>query len=476
MLKKLRNKKTAKKVWVVLAILIVPAFVLWGSGSLIRTKEKSAYEGKIFGRKISALEFSDALEAVRNLAIIQYGDNFSQIQKQLNLEAQAWERLILLAEAKRRKIGVSDKELALFLESYPFFQRNGKFDQRIYSDMLQFVFHTQPRIFEEQIRQNLMVAKLYRQVSENVKLSEQEIKDEYRKINEQANLDFIAALPSDFSKTFNSQEKEIREYFEKNRLQFKQPLSFNIEYLAVAKDKKDAASLVKKIFTELKKTSDPEKLAKGYGLSIKESGLFAESDSIPGIGWSPQITNFISKAAPGRYLNPIEAQDFYYIIKLKEKKEPYIPEFNSIKKQAEERYLQEMAKVIAAQKIQSCLQALVESYKKNPKAFNFQREAKTFGLKTGSTGMIKFGSYIEGIGVSDKFLSEAQQLKEERNFSGIIEMPAGFYIVMVKSRIPIDEKKFEAEKESFTQGLLLEKKQERFNNFLEDLRIRAQKP
>ena len=40
MLRALRNKKTAKKVWIVLAVIIVPAFVLWGSGSLLRSKEE----------------------------------------------------------------------------------------------------------------------------------------------------------------------------------------------------------------------------------------------------------------------------------------------------------------------------------------------------------------------------------------------------------------------------------------------------
>ena len=63
MLKKLRNKKTAKRIWIVLAILILPAFVLWGAGSFMRNKEKgeSAYAGKVFGRTVSTLEYQDAL-------------------------------------------------------------------------------------------------------------------------------------------------------------------------------------------------------------------------------------------------------------------------------------------------------------------------------------------------------------------------------------------------------------------------------
>ena len=97
MLKKLRNKKTAKKVWIILAILIIPAFVLWGSGSLIRSKQEATYAGRIFGRNISFLEYRDALDAVKNTAIMQFGDNFPEIEKVLNLESQAWMRIILLS-------------------------------------------------------------------------------------------------------------------------------------------------------------------------------------------------------------------------------------------------------------------------------------------------------------------------------------------------------------------------------------------
>ena len=125
MLKFLRNKKTAKKVWIGLAIIIVPAFVLWGSGSLMGDKEKAVNAGRIFGKKVSTLEYKDALAAARTAAIMQFGDNFEQMQKFLNLEVQAWERLILLYEAKKRKVDATDKEVIELIEKYPFFQRNG---------------------------------------------------------------------------------------------------------------------------------------------------------------------------------------------------------------------------------------------------------------------------------------------------------------------------------------------------------------
>ncbi len=148
MLKALRHRKTAKRIWIGLALVIVPAFVFWGFGSALRSGSKENVAGTLYGKNISIQDFRQALEATKNQAIIQFGDKFQEVQKYINFEDQAWERLILLHEAGRRGISASDKEVGELVSSYPFFQKNGQFDNRTYQEMLQYVFHTQPRAFE----------------------------------------------------------------------------------------------------------------------------------------------------------------------------------------------------------------------------------------------------------------------------------------------------------------------------------------
>ena len=136
MLKFLRHKKTAKKIWIGLAVIIVPAFVLWGSGSLLRNRQEQTFAGIMFGKKISLQEFQDAFSAEKTSAILQFGDKLSEFEGQFNFEAAAWERLMLLQEAKKRKITVTDKEVVDFMQKLPLFQRNGKFDSKIYDQIL----------------------------------------------------------------------------------------------------------------------------------------------------------------------------------------------------------------------------------------------------------------------------------------------------------------------------------------------------
>lgn len=476
MLKKLRKKKTAKRVWIVLAILIVPAFVLWGSGSLIRSKQETAYAGKIFGRKVSFLEYKDALDAVRNQATIQFGDNFSEIQKYLNLESQAWDRLILLTEAKKQRVSVSDKEVTELIASYPFFQRKGKFDNATYSQLLEYVFHTQPRVFEEQTRQNIMLSKLYKNTAVNINLTDEEIKKEYQKANEQISIYYIASLYSDFAKDITSSGEQIKEYFTKNALPFKRPPSFNIEYISLEdKDETATKDKIKNLFLRLNRKEGFIKVAKDFNLALKETGWFSQTDPIPGIGWSPQILNLISKTKTGQLLPPILIDKYYYIIRIKEKREPYIPDFKDIQDKVKEVFIKDESKRLAKEKIEDCLKKLKEMYQLDPQSIDFEQTAKSFGLKTGSTQTFKYGSYIEGIGASDNFWMSALELKDNE-FSKIINVDlSGFYIIKVKSRVPVDEKKIAAEKTEFGQGLLLQKKQEYFSKFLEELKIRAQR-
>ena len=53
MLKILRNKKTAKKIWIGLAIIIIPAFAFWGFGGSMRSREDNVTAGRLFGKNVS---------------------------------------------------------------------------------------------------------------------------------------------------------------------------------------------------------------------------------------------------------------------------------------------------------------------------------------------------------------------------------------------------------------------------------------
>lgn len=449
MLKILREKKTAKKIFIALAIIIVPAFAFWGVGEVVRNK----------GRAELPQELRDAINAVRIQALMQFGDNYEQIKKYLNLKEQARERIMLLKEAKRRRISADNKEVIGLIESYPFFQKKGQFDNRIYNDILKYSLRTQPRIFEEQMRGNIMLSKLFKQVTDNLSVQDEEIKEEFLKANEEISIFYIISSPAEFIKALNPSNEELKAYFEKDTARFKQPLSFNAEYVAL-----DSAQKIKAAEQSLK-GEDLAKFAKEAGLTLKETGLFSQMDPIPGIGWSPEISGLISNLKVGQLSQPIQADSNVYILKLKERKEAFIPDYENIKDKAKESFLKEESERLALAKIKEAAEKLKE-------ANDFNKAAKETGLKTDATSPFKFGSYIEGLGASDTFWETARRLKENEA-SGVISLPTGFFIIKLKTKSAFDAKKFEAEKADLSQKLLLQKKQESFVVFTRELQKRS---
>jgi len=302
MLKILRSKKTAKKIWITLAILIIPAFCLWGFGSALRSREETPFLGKVFGKSISIQEYVNNYKAIRNQYLIQLGeDELTKLEKYLNLETQTWDRIILLAEAKRKKIRVSNREVIDSIKQYPFFQSGGRFDPALYREIITYVFRTNPRQFEEETRDNLIIAKLYYQVTHQIRLSDEEIKNAYEKINEQVSLDYISALPDDFLDAVSVEEQELLDYYNQNNEQFSRPLSYNLEYIRI--ENKDN-QISKEIVQLLNQGFSLQDAVENTEWEVKETGLFNINEPIPQIGWSTEILEILPKLkAKGKTLH-----------------------------------------------------------------------------------------------------------------------------------------------------------------------------
>ncbi len=375
MLRILRNKKTAKKIWIGLAIIIIPAFALWGFGGAFRSREETAPAGKIFGRNISNIEFKDSLAAVKTMMIMRFGDKLAEVQKYLNLEAQAWERLILLAEANKRRITASDQDVIEDIENSPYFRLRGAFNNKLYNETLRYSLRIQPRIFEELTRQNIIIFKLYEQATDKVPLRDEEVRKEYAKANQEMSIYYAGSIISDFAAKIKPSDKEIGDFFAKNKAMFKEP---------PAKDK---------------------------------------------------------PAQPAR-----------------------IPELIEIKDKVKQAFIRKAAQDLASEKIKECQNKLA--------AKDLIAAGRKLKLKTAATGLFKYGAFIENLGAAAIFWDTAYNLKENQP-SRIISTPAGFYIIKIKSITPFDEARFTKEKADFSKKILLEKKQEYFNKFLEDLKKRA---
>lgn len=332
MLRFLRNKKTAKKIWIGLAFIIIPAFAFWGFGGAGRDKNEASIAGKIFGRTITNIEFRDAIGAVRTMAIMQFGDRLPEIEKYLNLEARAKERLILLHEAKARHIRVKDSEIINEIQNSPYFQDKKGFNNKLYQEILRYGLRLQPRAFEEQTRENLMLAKLYQQVTQNINFNDEQIRQEYLKINQELSIHYIRSLNADYAAKIKPTDREINDFYEKNKPLFKEPPTADkptrIPELAEIKEKVKAVLIMQaaqrmaeskiKECAQALKTYDFKQAAKTCGLKTNQSPFFKSSGEVENLGAAEMFWNAAKKLKINETSDILSNEKGFYIIRLGE--------------------------------------------------------------------------------------------------------------------------------------------------------------
>ncbi|MCM8798761.1 MAG: SurA N-terminal domain-containing protein [Candidatus Omnitrophica bacterium] len=233
MLKAMRKKENVKAVMWILAIILIPAFVLWGGGALLRERTQGL-AGKVFNQRVSLEEYLRNWEAVRNQALLLYGRLFEQIVQYLDLDNQAWERIILLKEAKRQKVRIKDEELIERLRNLPLFQKEGKFDPQIYDWVLKYYLRTNPLRFEEEMRDSLKISQLVEKIYNQVEITEKELKEEYIKENEKAKFSYFIIETKDFLNAVEiKEEKELIEYYNSHKETFRKPETVKVEYIFI---------------------------------------------------------------------------------------------------------------------------------------------------------------------------------------------------------------------------------------------------
>ena len=210
--------------WMIKVILfaIVIVFVFWGVGSF-RSREASKV-ASVNDEIITVVEYRRAY----NNLIDQYRQRFGsslndgmieilQVKKQA-LD-QIIDRTLLLQEAKKLDLRVSDAEVAESIMRTEVFQNNGSFDNRRYRSILAQV-HLSPEAFEADQKNVLLGEKLTRIIMGAAKVSEAEVRQWYDWQNTSINIDYVLFEPSRYIDIKPSAE-EIAAYFDVQKENYK---------------------------------------------------------------------------------------------------------------------------------------------------------------------------------------------------------------------------------------------------------------
>ncbi len=232
-------RRNTKRFLIATIAFIVPAFVLWGSFPTLGKKGRTTVIDA-GGEKISLESFTAYYQNLREVTRSNLGANYTpELEKMLNLKQQALDRMVreilLGQEVDRLNIVVSDEEVQDSLKRIPAFASDGKFDPSKWNAAL-----NNPRInwpaLVEQERESLRIEKLMGIIESEARVTEEEIREEYRRQHEKAGFAFITLKASDLADEVEISSDDLSAYYERHKQEYAKPAQVKLAYVELKKE------------------------------------------------------------------------------------------------------------------------------------------------------------------------------------------------------------------------------------------------
>jgi peptidyl-prolyl cis-trans isomerase D len=476
MLKFLRTKERAKKtiLWLIIAVMVF-AFMLWGAEAY-RQKTGPDYAGVIFGRKVSIPQYRRMYISCLNDALMRFGEDYRRLLPYLNLNSQAWMKLILLHQAQKRKISTTNTEVIQAITTNPLFFRDGKFNQDTYEKTIRYYFNSSPREFEEETRNNLIIKKLYETLTKDITVNDEELLNAYKQEFENLSINYLQLKHKDFTAEVTPTEDELKAYYQKKATQFKMPPSVKVEYIGIEYPAEAKEEERMKIFDEIKilypkirNTKNLKGIAQG-NIIYRQTGFFSFYEPVENIE-SFEFNKWAFRLKEKQTSPILKTQKGVYIMRLIQKKDSYIPDFHELREKVSESLKIDKAKEEARIKIKGHKDKIDAYIKNHPKA-NLKEAASSLGLEVKTSPEFTRRELLTEGELTPDIQNAAFSLKAGR-ISDVLENDSAFFLIEQDKFTPIDEKRFEKEREEYGKGLLEKKKENTFNVILQEFTLKA---
>lgn len=322
-------------IWVSTIAFIGAGFVGWGQYDY---GDKAGAVAKVGDVSITAEELQKSYSNLFNQYNQLFQGKLDEAQaKQFGLQRQALKTLVdqalILNLAASYGLQTSDDELLSLIKSQNAFIKNGAFDKQLYTDVLR-QNHLSTKEYEESMRRELLIQKTLYLFAPTVSPLEKSTvayamgvtdKVDYKLLTP----DTVSVIPD---------EVALKEYWEKNKAQFKKPASYDL-------------SLVRSPIVTTLKDTDAEKEALRRYIDFKKGSLPASvtiekmSLSADSTLFSPELLKEIGGLNSTKpFLKPRKVGSDYIIFKL-DKTNPSAPKtYEEAKAQVTIGYTTEMKK------------------------------------------------------------------------------------------------------------------------------------
>jgi len=477
--------------WLLVVAFVGTIFYSWGMGG--RYDGRSGVLGTVNGININLSEYDQSYNNLVNFYRDQFQSQFSEeMIEKLDLKNSALDALItkklLLLEAEKQNIQVSDEELANEITGNPNFQKDDKFSRSLYEAFLSYN-RMSARDFENNQREFLLMNKVETFIKGNIHVSRAEIQEELKKSNHKIKIAYTQFSKDYYQSQVEPTGEQLDRYFEANKKNFETPAQIKVQFAKLTfKDvmddikvydediadyykSKKANYLIKKQYkashilfnlepqalpnttTEEKekalKEAEATAIAKAKKVlkMIRDGADFAEMakehsfDKSSGANGGdlgqfskgtmvPEFEEALDKLQPGEISEPVQSMFGFHLIKLNEVNEGRLKPLEEVKEEITG-ILKDMK---ARQRIRRMAKKIFSAGQANN---NLEQAAKDFPAEIKTTGFFSSVDHnVPEIGMVPEFFNTAFTLKENVISAPVNTFEASYLIKVVDRTLP----------------------------------------
>ncbi len=226
MLTKIREKAQGAFAWGILIIICVP-FALWGIQNYLDTGEEAP---------VASVGDKDFYQRDVNKAYEQYSQNLQGMTvDEQSLKVQALQKLIkdevLLQHVRAKGLVTTDDTARDFIQSLPYFQTEGKFDEQRYKTMLGSQKISSGE-FVNRIKNALIMEQFQRSIIDSSFATKYDVESFFKIQNQQRDVDYISVAVQ--KQAEQPAEQEVTAYYEHNQDVLQTPEQASVEYLELS--------------------------------------------------------------------------------------------------------------------------------------------------------------------------------------------------------------------------------------------------
>ncbi len=233
MLDILRQGARSWGIKILFAMIIVVFVLAFGIGRMDRSHRGAV--ALVNGENIPIADYQRAVQTTLDRLRTQTPGLSAELIDALDIRGQVFRQMVgttlLLQEARRMGLFISDTELAQAVHAIPTFQDNGRFSPERYQQALAAQGLEAAR-FEEDFRKDLLVAKLRQSILQASRIPEAQARDFFTVLSRTVDLEVVVFNAS--SETVSVSEEDIAAYHAAHPEEFQEPAKARVHLLEIS--------------------------------------------------------------------------------------------------------------------------------------------------------------------------------------------------------------------------------------------------